>query len=927
MHQRLLFVPVLTLLALALTTATVDAAKITLEKKPVFSDEDAFLGYEDPDPTVLTLLGFSTIADYPSYLAGEVSEEDLDRFTQEATDHGMMFEVRRDFELIRINGYSFSSFGGPVGLPQDLTLGEYDEDIGLYLVQFKAPMTRRWCSSLASASEIISYFPQNSYLVRADADAVSVLARLDGVQHVSLFQPAYKIRSSLLDRDEPLDVAIEFDAGQDLTPVATFIESLTSVRPDVQGDSRFAYTRAAVTQAHLRTIARRPEVLWIEPALIPVFSGEREATVAAGQHDGESPLNAGDRPIRFYPDGHHSWLRDNGFCTPTEWDPYPGCMVYWTKVGVIDSGLDETKCLVNHYDEHTGICTQWHPDSERHPDLNHSSNNPAACPPPGEGIASIESADDCDDPVIRETVFCSGDLGENHCEPAFPWIDYYDFSDVIGVAYAGHGTAVASIIVGDPLSIASGDTDPPATYLDDYYLGTGIAPSAQLIIGKFPYLADNPSSTSGMTQLHFRDLVKKINDNGNGARIFNNSWNVVELIDDYTPGGYAGEFATEYSLFSRMADRLVRDAHFGGPLNETTLVFSAGNWDGNPEGQTQWTTSPGNAKNVISVGASRGWAEGGVTAHVDCTFEEHLIRDVAGGITGTWHSRRGYINEAGSAQDLPRFKPDLVAPGTLVAAARSQHSSDTDIYRCFRGSSAAAPVVTGAAVLAEAWYFYTIGGELELPSPAMIKAMLVAHADSLTGGTDHWPPTTSLGHSPSMAQGWGRVNLDQLFQEDVTVATFDQDHDPAPGGQGRRFTASGQYWWTQLQVDDPTKDIIAVLVFTDAPSNAGAASLKVNDLDLTLYRPSFIPANWRSYCGNHFEQASWYSEDIAGKILPALPTDTHNTVEVIRVPAGVLNGPFSVRVTARTVQANAVPGFDGEAPNQDFALYVYNAVQ
>jgi len=247
MHQRLLFVPVLTLLALALTTATVDAAKITLEKKPVFSDEDAFLGYEDADPTVLTLLGFSTIADYPSYLAGEVSEEDLDRFTQEATDHGMMFEVRRDFELIRINGYSFSSFGGPVGLPQDLTLGEYDEDIGLYLVQFKAPMTRRWYSSLASASEIISYFPENSYLVRADADAVSVLPRLDGVQHVSLFQPAYKIRSSLLDRDEPLDVAIEFDAGQDLTPVATFIESLTSVRPDVQGDSRFAYTRAAVT--------------------------------------------------------------------------------------------------------------------------------------------------------------------------------------------------------------------------------------------------------------------------------------------------------------------------------------------------------------------------------------------------------------------------------------------------------------------------------------------------------------------------------------------------------------------------------------------------------------------------------------------------------------------------------------------------------
>ena len=774
MHQRIWPMFVFFLVVFIWTTAAVDAAKITLEKEPLFSDDGQFLGHEDPDSSLLTHLGFTIITDYPSYLAGEISEEDLDRFTLEATDRGMMFEVCRDFDLIQINGYSFSSFGGPVGLPQDLTVGGYAGDIGLFVVQFKAPMTRRWYSSLASASEIISYFPENSYLVRTGADGASVLLRLDGVQHVSLFQPAYKIRPSLLDRDGPLDVAIELDAGQDLAQFATLIETLTAVRPDLQGDSRFAYTRVAVTQAHLQAVARRPEVFWIEPALAPVFSGEREATIAAGQHDGNSPLNAGDRPVRITPDGHHSWLRNKGFCTPTDWLPYPGCMAYWSRVGVIDTGLDRTKCHKDHYDEQTGICTLWDTGNKRHPDLNHSSNDPAACPQAGEGMAEVDGVGFCDEPVIRDTIFSSGDRGDSHCRP-YSWTDS-EFTDSAD-GNSGHGTAVASIIVGDPLSEGPGDPDPDdpdSLDADGYYRGTGIAPSAQLVIAKLPYLADSPTSQNGMTHVHFRHLMTRINQGGNGARIFNNSWNVVELNQDGSPAGYDGKAATEYTLFSKMADRLVRDANLTGDLEEVTLVFSAGNWDGDPPGQTPWSTSPGNAKNVISVGAARGWAENGTSAHnTECVYDTqdpHLIRDIAGGITPVeWHSRRGYINEAGSAQEHPRFKPDLVAPGTLVAAARSQHSPNTDIYRCFRGTSAAAPVVTGAAVLAEAWYFYTIGGELELPSPAMIKAMLVAHADSLTGGTDHWPPTTSLGHSPSMAQGWGCLLYTSDAADDVST--------------------------------------------------------------------------------------------------------------------------------------------------------------
>lgn len=59
------------------------------------------------------------------------------------------------------------------------------------------------------------------------------------------------------------------------------------------------------------------------------------------------------------------------------------------------------------------------------------------------------------------------------------------------------------------------------------------------------------------------------------------------------------------------------------------------------------------------------------------------------------------------------------------------------------------------------------------------------------------------------------------------------------------------------------------------------------------------------------------------------PEDRHNTVEVIRVPAGELTGSFVVRVKATAVVAKAVPWLDGggSSPNQDFALYVFNANQ
>ncbi len=81
----------------------------------------------------------------------------------------------------------------------------------------------------------------------------------------------------------------------------------------------------------------------------------------------------------------------------------------------------------------------------------------------------------------------------------------------------------------------------------------------------------------------------------------------------------------------------------------------------------------------------------------------------------------------------------------------------------------------------------------------------------------------------------------------------------------------------------------------------------------------------KTYWSNRFASNSWYSKQY-GAALPVFQGSEHNNVKVIRIPAGVLTTAFTLKVRAQAVNALAVPGISGETENQDFALYVYNAV-
>lgn len=429
---------------------------------------------------------------------------------------------------------------------------------------------------------------------------------------------------------------------------------------------------------------------------------------------------------------------------------------------------------------------------------------------------------------------------------------------------SGHGTLMAGIIGG-----FNNKTTSPYQDANGYNLGLGVSPYGQIGGTKI----FNSSFDLDETSCGGNDRGVIAAAYTAGANITNNSYGAnVDPLNDYDTA-------------AQTFDALTRDASSNGTNHQILHIFAAGNGGPNPT----TIASPGTAKNVLTVGATESVRDNGVT-------------DGCGNSIAGNPDNIAAFSAHGPTLD-GRIKPDILAPGIHVQAQASQDPSYNGAANCdlyypagqtlyseYDGTSVATAGVSGAASLAYNYYNRVINVG-QNPSPAMLKALLLNSPRYLSNAT-------AGGNLPSPKQGWGAVNLGQLF-DNTPYTTNDQTV---------VFNATGQTYVEKDQVVSITKPVRISLVWTDAPGSPTGGKALVNDLDLKVQVGAQI------YKGNVFS---------GGTSVTGGSFDSLNNVESVFLPVGT-SGNFTVTVTAANIAGKADTTL--ATNNQDFALLVYNDI-
>jgi hypothetical protein len=437
-----------------------------------------------------------------------------------------------------------------------------------------------------------------------------------------------------------------------------------------------------------------------------------------------------------------------------------------------------------------------------------------------------------------------------------------------GEGVDGHGHINTSIVGGY-------DTRSGFPYVDPlgYQRGLGINPYGRLAGTRIFDPGFDQSACGGSDT----GVIQSVQNSG--ALINTNSWGC---------SGCAGT----YDDSSQAYDAGVRDADLDEVGNqEMIIVFSAGN--SGPGSGTVGT--PGNGKNMITVGASENQRP---------SDEDGAWTDDCGiGPSGADNAMDVISFSSRGPSPGSRVKPEVIAPGTHIQGTASTNAGYTgnsvcDQYRpsgqtvfaASSGTSHSTPAVAGVTSLAYWWMENTLG--VATPSPAVMKAYLIAHPTYLTG-------VSANDTLPSNSQGYGMPNMSAMF-DDASKYLLDQSV---------TFDNSGEVWTWEGAVADPSKPVRIVLAYTDAPGAIGT-SPQVNDLNLAA------DVGGMAYLGNVFS-GQW---SVTGG-----SADPFNNYEAIFLPAGA-SGAIEITVVGFNIAGDGVPN-TGDGTDQDFALVCYNCAQ
>lgn len=184
---------------------------------------------------------------------------------------------------------------------------------GLYVVQFIGPVQDEWLTELnRTGADVISYVPNNAYVVRADGDeAMRLIGLKDSqnfVQWLGDYEPAFKIRQSLVaarafDADQFVNVTVQFIASEDTKRKVG--ELKRSARRFIGENQVLKYHNVTmnISLSQVMELASQDNVFAIEPAGERRRLDEAQGQIVAGNLTGNAPTAP----------GYLAWLGTKGF--------------------------------------------------------------------------------------------------------------------------------------------------------------------------------------------------------------------------------------------------------------------------------------------------------------------------------------------------------------------------------------------------------------------------------------------------------------------------------------------------------------------------------------------------------------------------------------------------------------------------------------
>jgi serine protease AprX len=616
-----------------------------------------------------------------------ITEAQIERFISQ----GIEVQVQPEATQVDLPAVSFDP---AVGVPLPATDLRGTAPIGdataYYLVQIGAPLGDEVIDQIeAMGGTYVQTLPEYALIFRLTAAQVTAVEALPWVSWLGLYHPAYALSYDLTRRETPYSPTelqhLARDLAQGLVEGPVMVTPFEDVVPDelqseiattgaqLRADSRYGLIVTA-TPGQLIAIAKIPGVQAIEPYQDPSLTNQR-AAIIAGVNQVRSSGNV-DFLINLDGQGEI--------------------------VGVIDSGIDED-----------------------HPDLL----QPGAATPTSRAIYVWNLHED---PAVNSPL----SLASTEDTPPALDLSNIPANGVIPRVKGPHGTHVTGTLVGNGAHAAA---DTAAAHTTQ---PKGMAPAAQVV---FHACRGPLYELTG--QLNFTNFLQGfLEAHQRGARVQNNSW-----------GGVWFGSRGARNAYTQSVSALIDSFAYCYP--ESLVVFGAGNDEGdrNSNGILDMNRLSQEvvAKNILSVGACENVTR---TDGLNQTYRQFLdapfnhgsltaVADVAP-VAGDYPisdnaDQVALFSCRGRVRDAQRVRPDLVAPGTNIISLRPQErlgpialgaaqlpatTADGDWYYVSTGTSMAAPVVSGAAVLTRQFYRARFG---QLRRPVLLETVGQLVADQV----------------------------------------------------------------------------------------------------------------------------------------------------------------------------------------------------